>query len=260
MEGSGFSPRYEGWISPSAAKRSTSILNSPAKISAQLTSGGRIHVYVGPDGDVFATAEAPDGLPITTKREARLLGLDRVGIQPQVGPVSHAERELADRYVRGAIDSSLAPTHFRNQLRLLGVYFDDFKLTAERSWPGLVLDRVEGVGMGSDRHLALFLRDGDFVGELAAMGHGLQMWLQLMWFLSRSAGDATIVLDEPDVYMHPDLQRRLIRILFQRSQQVIVATHSIEMMAEVEPDELSPSTPPIGRPVLPAKSRTPRES
>src|SRR5581483_1779477 len=37
---------------------------------------------------------------------------------------------------------------------------------------------------------------------------------------------------------HPDLQRRLIRILFGRSQQVIVATHSIEMMAEVEPDEL----------------------
>src|SRR5262249_47942690 len=38
--------------------------------------------------------------------------------------------------------------------------------------------------------------------------------------------------------MHPDLQRRLIRILFQRSQQVIVATHSIEMMSEVEPDEI----------------------
>ena len=44
-----------------------------------------------------------------------------------------------------------------------------------------------------------------------------------------------LVLDEPDVYMHPDLQRRLIRFLLRRDQQVIVATHSIEMMSEVEP-------------------------
>ncbi len=51
----------------------------PAKISAQLTSGGRIEVYVGPNGEVFATAHTPDGFPITTKREARLLDLRRVG-------------------------------------------------------------------------------------------------------------------------------------------------------------------------------------
>jgi hypothetical protein len=61
-----------------------------------------------------------------------------------------------------------------------------------------------------------------------------------MWFLARAADDGTIVLDEPDVYMHPDLQRRLVRFLLARNQQVIVATHSIEMMAEVEPHELVP--------------------
>lgn len=208
----------------------------PAKISAELASGTRVDVYIGPDTEVFATARTRDGTAITTKREARQL--ERIGIQPQVGPVSPAERELADRYVRSALDSSLAPIHFRNQLRVLSSYFDDFKALAEQSWPGLALDRLESVGLGKDRRLALFLRDGGFVGELSAMGHGLQMWLQLMWFLVRSSHDATVVLDEPDVYMHPDLQRRLIRILFRRNQQVVVATHSVEMMAEVEPDEI----------------------
>ena len=70
------------------------------------------------------------------------------------------------------------------------------------------------------------------------MGHGLQMWLQTMWFLARVQGAACVILDEPDVYMHPDLQRRLIRYLKRRHEQVIVATHSVEMMADVEPDDV----------------------
>jgi hypothetical protein len=81
----------------------------------------------------------------------------------------------------------------------------------------------------------LDVRVEDFVGEVAMMGHGLQMWLQLMWFLVRAAGDEVVVLDEPDVFMHPDLQRRLIRYLRRRDQQLVIATHSIEMLADVEP-------------------------
>jgi len=70
------------------------------------------------------------------------------------------------------------------------------------------------------------------------MGHGLQMWLQTMWFLARAREHETVILDEPDVYMHADLQRRLIRFLKTQHKQVIVATHSAEFMAEVEPDEI----------------------
>jgi hypothetical protein len=70
------------------------------------------------------------------------------------------------------------------------------------------------------------------------MGHGLQMWLQTMWFLARSRDEDTVILDEPDVYMHADLQRRLIRFVRSRNPQLIVATHSIEIMAEVEPEDI----------------------
>jgi energy-coupling factor transporter ATP-binding protein EcfA2 len=82
------------------------------------------------------------------------------------------------------------------------------------------------------------VRDDDFVGEAGSMGHGLQMWLQTMWFLTRVQGAGCVILDEPDVYMHPDLQRRLIRYLRNRHHQVIVATHSVEIMSEVEPDDI----------------------
>ena len=45
-------------------------------------------------------------------------------------------------------------------------------------------------------------------------------------------------MDEPDVYMHADLQRRLIRFLRNKHPQLILATHSIEIMGEVEPDNV----------------------
>ena len=212
----------------------------PAVVSGRFAGGSTVTVYVGAGADLFAVVRDPDGVAITSKSHARLFGQPRIGIQPQVGPLARRERPLADRYVKKALDSTLAPTHFRNQLRLLDHHFEAFKEAAERTWPALRVDGVELVGLGDDLHLELFLRDGAFVGEVAAMGHGLQMWLQLMWFLARSSDDGTIVLDEPDVYMHPDLQRRLIRFLLGRGQQIIVATHSVEMMAEVEPHELVP--------------------
>ena len=80
----------------------------------------------------------------------------------------------------------------------------------------------------------MFLSDSRFVAELGLMGSGLQMWLQIMWFLSRTKGCSTIILDEPDVYMHPDLQRKLVRIIKSRYPQIIIATHSIEIMSEVD--------------------------
>ena len=70
------------------------------------------------------------------------------------------------------------------------------------------------------------------------MGHGLQMWLQTMWFLVRAERATTVILDEPDVYMHADLQRKLIRYVQGKFSQVIVATHSTEIISEVEPEQI----------------------
>lgn len=43
------------------------------------------------------------------------------------------------------------------------------------------------------------------------------------------------MLDEPDVYLHPDLQRRLFQVLESHPGQVIFASHSAELVAEVPP-------------------------
>jgi energy-coupling factor transporter ATP-binding protein EcfA2 len=64
------------------------------------------------------------------------------------------------------------------------------------------------------------------------------MWLQAIWFLTYTTPNDVVILDEPDVYMHADLQRRLIRLVRGRYNQIIIATHSTEILAEVEPDQV----------------------
>jgi len=153
--------------------------------------------------------------------------------------VAREERLLTEDYVRSALSSALAPLHFRNQLFYLKEHFQCFKDAAERTWPGLRVRSLETTGQIPDPILlSLYVEDHHFPAEVAWMGHGLQMWLQMIWFLSRAQDHETVILDEPDVYMHADLQRRLVRFVRNRHQQVIIATHSSEIMAEVLPENI----------------------
>ena len=90
---------------------------------------------------------------------------------------------------------------------------------AEQTWKGLHIKEIV-YNYTEDEHIRMYISDTSFLAELGLMGSGLQMWLQIMWFLSRTKGCDTIILDEPDVYMHPDLQRKLIRII-----QIIMDVH-----------------------------------
>ncbi|MHB1089639.1 MAG: AAA family ATPase [Ilumatobacteraceae bacterium] len=210
----------------------------PAKVRTTFETGETIEIFVGPDEQIFAVIRDKHGNPIRSKSQATMVGIEGIAVQPQVAPVQESERRLDIRTVERGLDSPLAPLHFRNQLHLLGSQtFKQFKLLTEDTWPSLQIRELEVPG-NTDDPLRLFVRDGKHVGELATMGHGLQMWLQVMWFLARNTDSPTIVLDEPDVYMHADLQRRLMRLLRRRHQQVIVATHSIEILSEVAPEDV----------------------
>ncbi len=137
-----------------------------------------------------------------------------------------------------SLSSRLAPLHFRNQLYYLREHLDGFRGLAEAAWPGLKVGDPQVDMLSEAKLITVGIRDGDFTGELAIMGHGLQMWLQTMWFLARAATDGTVILDEPDVYMHADLQRKLIGTLRNKYDQTILATHSPEIIGDVEADDI----------------------
>lgn len=211
----------------------------PAKITAKFTTNVSVVIYVGGPERLHAVIRDAHRSVVISKGQARRLGMPSVGILPQISPLSASETILAPSYVRRAMSSTLASLHFRNQLNLLYEEdFREFKRISEDTWPGLEVRELRGHGGEQGAGLELMLRNDDFVAEVGLMGHGLQMWLQTMWFLARCRAFDTVILDEPDVYMHADLQRRLIRFLRHRHPQVIVATHSVEIMSEVDAENI----------------------
>jgi AAA domain, putative AbiEii toxin, Type IV TA system len=195
-------------------------------------------VFVGPDGQIHGVAADGEGRAVRTPEAARGLRLPRITIQPQVSPLLRQERVLAQETIERGEGTHLAPQHFRNQLLIHRDKWKDFKRVAEESWPGMQVRELRTIPGVPKATLNLAIRDGDFVGEVSLMGHGLQMWLQTMWFLATTDATSVVVLDEPDVYMHPDLQRRLLSLVSGRFSQLIVATHSVEIIADVDPGSI----------------------
>lgn len=209
----------------------------PAQITATFESGAEVVVYIGPASQIHAVARFRNGSALTSIREASRLGLHPISAQPQVTPLLRDEPIRTDGTIRRGEGTYLASQHFRNQLWRVKrqKLYREFREIAEESWPGLQIKELEGHEDRPEDPLQLRVRDRGFVGEVSLMGHGLQMWLQIVWFLARAPRSATVVLDEPDVYMHPDLQRRLLTLVRSRFSQLLIATHSLEIIADVDP-------------------------
>ena len=210
----------------------------PAVITAEFSGGATLTIYVIQDGSIFTVVRNSARHVVASRPQARSVMLTPVNILPQVAPVALLERRLTEDYIRRASSSLLASSHFRNQLLVYRDRFEAFREIAERNWPRLrIRDFLTDGGEHADE-LNLFIQDDGFVAEVAWMGHGLQIWLQTMWFIARVGEQDTVILDEPDVYLHADLQRRLVRLLKQHDRQAIIATHSVEMISEVEPESV----------------------
>lgn len=211
----------------------------PAKIIAYFSNNAKIELYIGGNNEIFAILFDSNNKVITTKGQSKLLNLPKLNILPQIMPLQRTEKLLSEDYVRANISSTLSSLHFRNQLSYLHKeYYAIFKNLVENTWQGIFIKDFEKGDKLLDTHHSLFIRENHFVTEVGWVGHGLQMWLQIIWFLARCDKDTTIILDEPDVYLHADLQRRLIRFIKDSYKQVIIATHSIEIISEVSPENI----------------------
>jgi predicted ATP-dependent endonuclease of OLD family len=84
----------------------------------------------------------------------------------------------------------------------------------------------------------MFCPEKRFPREIYWAGFGFQVWCQMLTYILRASADALLIIDEPDVYLHSDLQRQLVAILRSSPADTLIATHSTEIISEAEPSEL----------------------
>jgi len=60
----------------------------------------------------------------------------------------------------------------------------------------------------------------------------------MLTYIIKNKSSSIFIIDEPDIYLHSDLQRQLLGILKSLGPDIIIATHSTELISEAELNDI----------------------
>lgn len=198
-----------------------------AEISANFSNGFKIKIFLNPkESIVYCNYEGR----ITTNIE------NYFGFIPYLGMLSDREEFIHNTsHLRASLNTSLAPRHLRNHYMQL-INPDQYKLIQniiESSWEDIqLLDyRIDNFDHG---RIDCFYKEKKYEREISWAGQGLQVWFQIVTHLVRLLDTSILILDEPEINLHPEKQNDLIRIIREYySGSILIATHSVELMNNV---------------------------
>ncbi|WP_437915579.1 AAA family ATPase [Sorangium sp. So ce302] len=202
-----------------------------------LSTGSRLRLFFPRNGGCYLLPETRDGAPVSSPAAFRKHFPVSIAVVPVLGPVEHREVRREKETVVAGLNTHRASRHFRNYWYYFRDGFEEFSASVRATWPGMdiqapeISDRMTG-------ELAMFCLEDRMTRELYWAGFGFQVWCQLLTHLSRSKDDTILIVDEPEVYLHPDVQRQLLGLLKDAGPDVLLATHSTEIMAEADPGDL----------------------
>lgn len=156
---------------------------------------------------------------------------------PTLGPLEEEEGLVDPSYLRRWQTTRRSNRLFRNIWHQRKENFPEFKTLVEDTWPGMTISPPERQGFNPPR-LSMFCTENRVDREVCWAGFGFQVWLQLLTHLLGAADATTMIVDEPEIYLHPDLQRRLFLLLRSSGKQLVMATHSSEIVNEAEHDDI----------------------
>jgi hypothetical protein len=211
--------------------------NDPARIEFRLSDGNKLEV-VFPEVGVCYLICKPKGKVINTPSKFRSAFPVKIGFVPILGPVEHNEFLYKPEAARLALLSHRASRNFRNIWRHFPQHFDEFRALIRSTWPGMDIEPPI-VEYGDQKPvLFMFCPEERYPREIYWAGFGFQVWCQMLTYAIRARNDSLLIIDEPDIYLHSDLQRQLFSFLQELGPDILIATHSTEIITEAEPSDL----------------------
>lgn len=215
-------------------------LDTRLELGLRSANGWKLHaVWPAAErpGESFFYLETDSGWQAGQTKQLRDV-LPEIGVIPALSPLESHENYLKRKTIETAFGTRVSSRHFRNHLYLLQQtnQLQRFLEFCDRWAPEVPLEPP--VLDTRTAEIDLFYREGRGEREIAWAGDGYQVWLQLLLYVFLLPRADVLLLDEPEVFLHPDLQRRLVRLLDDHGGQFIMATHSSELVYEASDEDV----------------------
>lgn len=161
-----------------------------------------------------------------------------IGFVPILGPVDHHEQLYEREAARLALFSYTAARNFRNIWHHFPEKFPEFRDLLQQTWPGMDIQPPEIDRSHDKPRLHMYCPENRRPRELFWAGFGFQVWCQMLTHVIQSSKVSLFLIDEPDIYLHSELQRQLLGILRALGPDILLATHSTEMITEAETNDI----------------------
>lgn len=211
--------------------------SKPALIRFRISNGNKLLLHF-PERNICHLITESTGRPVQSPAAFKACYNCPVAFVPVLGPVEHNEPLNQKEAARRALLSHRASRNFRNIWHHYPERFAEFQSLVESTWPGMSIESPKIDISEKESRLHMFCLEERIPRELFWVGFGFQVWCQMLTYVLEADKTSLLVIDEPDIYLHSDLQRRLLSILKNINADVLIATHSTEIVSEADPQDI----------------------
>lgn len=186
--------------------------SEPATITFRLSNGNELLLFFPEPRACFLICQS-QGRSVTTTTAFRSQYNASIGFVPILGPVEHDEQLYQKEAARLALLTYRAARNFRNIWYHYPDDFDEFRSLIQSTWRGMDIGRPEIDTSHEKPLLRMFCPEERIPREIFWSGFGFQVWCQMLTYMVRGRSTSLFMIDEPDIYLHADLQRQLVGIL-----------------------------------------------